>query len=254
MDENKNEILEEGMETPVEEIVEEAENEISEEAEELIADEAQEVEDSTEAEKYVDVDLLINEVARLRKANKVLKGVLTAIIAVILAAAVAFGSFKLYKAVYNPYNHMGYYNMSGMSVQDVAEMNDMTVEDIIKELQLPDDVKGDTYYDVIEFLVPVSYMAQMYGADFETLKEAFQLGEHITGDSTWGEALDSMTLLTYMGSEEVVDEFIAEYGFGEEVTSETLWGEVRKTVNKIDYERHLAEMATDVFEDATELQ
>lgn len=260
MDENKNEILEEGTESPVEETVEEAvveteevvAEEVAEEATEEAVDGEEEVEDSTEAEKYVDVNLLIDKIAEIRKKNKILKGVLTAIVAVIVAIALAFGGMQIYKAVYNPYNHMGYYNISGMTIADMAEANNITVEDIIDQLRLPEDVKEDTYFDVVEFLVPVSYMAEMYGADFETLKEAFSLGEHITSKSTWGEALDSMTLLTYLGSEEVVEEFIAEYGLGEDVTSETLWGDVRKTVNKIDYERHLAEMATEVIEEVTE--
>lgn len=259
MDENKNEILEEGteslpeeMEEVVEETVEEAVEEITEEAEE-------EVEDSTEAEKYIDTGLLLDEVADLRmenealkKTNKTLKGILTAIVAVVVAVALVFGGTKLYKTVYNSYNHMGYYNTSGLSLADVAELNDMTVEEVIDMLGIPEDVKPDTYYDVLEFLIPVSHMAEMYGIDVETMKEAFGFGEEITGSSTWGEALDTMTLLNYWGSEERVEEFKAEYGFGDEVTSETLWGEIRAKANKIDYEKSLAEKATEVVADEGE--
>ncbi len=254
MEENKNEMLEEG--TTAEEAVEEAIEEVTEEmpedaVEELFDNEEQgliEEEDSTEAEKYVDTALLIEEVARLRKVNKALKGVLTGIIAVVLVIALAFGGMTAYKTFYNPYNHMGYYNISGMTLEEVATLSNMTVEEAKDALRLPDDVKGDTYYDVVEFLVPVSYMAEMNGIDVETLKAAFSLDESITGSSTWGEALDTMPLSVYIGDEELIAEFIAEYNLGEEVNGETLWGEVRKTVNKIDYERHLAELATDVTE------
>ncbi len=257
MDENKNEILEEGTESLTEEMEEVAEETVeeAEEAVEEITEEAEdEVEDSTEAEKYVDVKLLIAENAKLKRTNKVLKGILTGIVAIVLVVAIAFGGVNLYKTVYNPYNHMGYYNISGMTIEDVAELNDMTVEEVIEMFSLPEDISPNTYYDVMEFLIPVSYMAEMYGIDVETMKEAFGFGDEITGDSTWGEALDSMTLLTYLGSEELVDEFKADYGFGDEVTSETLWGKVRAKANKIDYERHLAEQATAVEEDITEAE
>ncbi|MBQ8001861.1 MAG: hypothetical protein IJ297_00240 [Clostridia bacterium] len=259
MEENKNEILEEGT-TPSDEVTETVEEAVTEETSQMIEDavtdeenteeleEALFVEDSSEAEKYIDVKLLIAENAALKKANKIMKGVLTTLAALVIAALVIFAGFKVYKAVYNPYNHMGYYNISGMTLEDVAEMNDMTVEEIIAELNLPKDIKADTYYDVIEYLVPVSTMAEMYGADVETIKSAFQLGDHITADSTWGEALDSMPLSVYFGDDEVLAEVIEEYNLGDNITGETLWGEIRPTINKIDYERHLAEQATDVTE------
>ncbi len=255
MDENKNELLEEG--TAAEEAVEEAVEEIAEEAAEEAVEEAIEEaeEDFSEAEKYIDTGLLLDEVAELRmenealrRSNRTLKSVLKAIAAVVIVVALVFGGMAAYKTFYNPYNHMGYYNISGMTLEEVATLSNMTLEEAKDALRLPDDVKGDTYYDVVEFLVPVSYMAEMNGIDVETLKAAFSLDESITGSSTWGEALDTMPLSIYVGDEELLAEFIAEYNLGEEVNGETLWGEVRKTVNKIEYERHLAEMATDVTE------
>ncbi|MBQ3110636.1 MAG: hypothetical protein IJC69_05795 [Clostridia bacterium] len=261
MDENKNnELLEEGVEEAVEaaeEVLEEAVEAVEDAVDEAVEEiaEGQEVEDSTEAEKYIDTMLLIDEVTELKieneklsRTNKALKGVLKAIVAIVIIAALAFGGMKAYKTFYNPYNHMGYYNISGMTLESVAEMNNMSVEQARRMLQLPDDVKGDTYYDVVQFLVPVSYMTEMYGMSVEEMKEAFSLGEEITAESTWGEALDTMPLKIYLGSEEAVSEFVAEYNLGDDVTADTLWGEVRKTVNKIDYERYLAESATDVTE------
>ena len=265
MEENKNnEILEVGTVTAeeaveeVEETVEEAVEELEEAAEakeatEEIEEYDEEVEDSTEAEKYIDTNLLLDEVAELRvenealrKSNKVLKGVLKSIVAVVIAVALVFGGMTAYKTFYNPYNHMGYYNISGMTLEEVAEMNGMSVEEVKSMLHLPEDVKGDTYYDVIDFLVPVSYMTEMYGMSVEELKATLSLGDEITGESTWGEALDTMPLEVYVGGEEAVAEFVAEYNLGDDVTGDTLWGEIRKTVNKIDYERYLAESATDV--------
>lgn len=257
MDENKD-IIEETLEEAVEETSEAAEEAIAEEVEETeaVVEEALEeaVEEAEEAveEEVVDpyVAVLLKKIKSLKLANRIM----AAILAIIACVGLVFGGIKVYENVYNPYNHMGYYNMSGMTIADVAEMNSMTVDEVISQLNLPRDVKPNTYYDVVEFLVPVSTMAGMYGADVETLKEAFGFGAEITGESTWGEALDSMKLVDYVGSEELVEEIIAEYNLDDSVTVDTLWGEIRPIVNKIDYERYLAEQATDALEDVTEIQ
>ncbi len=256
MEENKNEILEEGT-VPESQTVEEVSVEteqlienavIGEEAEEEL-EEALFVEDSSEAEKYIDVKLLIAENAALKKANKIMKSIIATVVALALAFAIGFAGFKVYKAVYNPYNHMGYYNISGMTLDDFAEQIGLSVEEVIEQFELPEDIKPDTYYDVIEYLIPVSYMAQMqFGVDAEALIQAFELGDEITGESTWGEALDTMPLRIYYGDEEYLNEAIAEYNLGDDVTGDTLWGEVRPIINKIEYERHLAQMATDETE------
>lgn len=264
MEENKNELLEEGT-TPDAETVEETtdavEEEVLEEAAETFEtdedveevesfdEESLEEEDTTEAEKYIDVKLLIAENAALKKANKLMKGIIAAIVAIALAFAIGFGGYKVYKTVYNPYNHMGYYNISGMTLDDFAEQIGMSVEEVVEEFQLPEDIKPDTYYDVVEYLIPVDYVAQMqFGVDAETVIQAFELGDEITGESTWGDALDTMPLRVYYGDEELLNEAIAEYNLGDDVTGDTLWGEVRPIVNKIEYERYLAQKAMDATE------
>lgn len=266
MDENKNEILEDGAESPVEES--EDVNETTEAAENVLedalvndytadTDNEEDAESSEDAEQYISKEMLLDEVivlrsknAALKKSNKTMKITLTAIAAAVICAVLIFTGIAVYKYVYNPYNHLGYYNISGMTLADVAEQNDMSLEEIRFELRLPDDVKADTYWDAVEFIVPASYMAQVqYGVDFETIKQAFQFGDEITGMSTWGEAMDTMPLSVYCGSEEDVAEFVREYSLGDNVTGETLWGEVRKQVNKKQYEEYLAQQAT---EDVTE--
>lgn len=257
MDENKNvseEIVEEAAEETVEAAEEVAVKEAVEESAEAVTEEAadeaeafeegvvsfEEEEDSSEAEKYVSVERLIDENARLKTVNKILSGCL----AVIAAVAIIFSVMKLAGNFYNPYNHMGYPNFSGMTVDDFAEMYGFTLDEIKEEYNLPDDVKGDTYFDVIEYLIPVGTMADNYGVDFETMKEAFQFSDDITPESTWGEAYDSIPLSILVGEGEEFEEFKENYGFGDEITTETPWGKVRKKVLKQDYEEYLAEQAT----------
>ena len=146
MDENKNELLEETSEvTPdAEEIVEElAETEVA--VEEIESEmEFAEVEDNTEAEKYISKDLLLDEVIELRTLNKVLekknrtKNILLGIIlgAIgILAAVLCVVS--IYSSTYNPYNHMGYSNYTGETIQSVADNEGISVKEIIDTYDLP---------------------------------------------------------------------------------------------------------------------
>ncbi len=262
MDENKKDILEE-LEDGTEEVSEETEDretELLEDAYEALDDMGDDVEEETEsseAEQYVDVKLLIDEVAVLRRQNKLMKRIFKAMAAVVVAVALFFGGVTAYRTFYNPYNNMGYYNMSEMTFADFSEMSGVSMEEAIIMYGLPEDLKADTYYDVVEFLIPLSYMAKINGVDVAVVKEVFGFGEEITDESTWGEALDSLTIDKYIelsGMEQTVEELISEYGLKSTVTGETLWGEVRGKINKVEYERFMAEKATEAEMDVTEAE
>lgn len=221
-----------------EDSVEEAVEEMAEELEEAIEDSILE-EDSSEAEKYVSVTELINQVSSLKKKKLVWK-----IIAIVLAVVVlAGGVCSLVGAVkaYNPYNNMGYPNLSGLTVGNMTKFYGITMEDIIEEYSLPDDVKEDTYYDVIQYLAPTSMVIEMYGMDFETAKETLKFADSITPETPWGVAEDSMPLSVIIGDDEAaLNEFIEHYSLKGDITGDTLWGKVRKQVLKKDYEDSLA--------------
>ena len=265
MDENKKETIEELSETVEEndsnvveevdlvaeatentETVEDEFAEDEEEAEEILDEEDLEEdleEDSSEAEKYVQVKLLIDQVNALKKKNRILSLIIVAICVV----AIAFGGVKLFGELYNPYNHMGYPNYSGLTLGEFAQQQGISVEEFKSMYNLPDDVKENTNFDAVQYIIPVSKMAEMNGVDFATMKEVFQFSDEITPDSTWGEAYDSIKLSVLFGEEEL-KELKETYGLDESVTLDTTWGEIRRTVDKIEYEKYLTETATDATE------
>lgn len=198
------------------EIVEEAEELAGEVAGEEISEEAQEV-----------FDYAVKETACRGGAGKTV-----AIVIVIIAvlAAAGYGVFKYMTR--NPYNDMGYINVSGRTIKDVAEQAGYaSVEEFLAEYGLPADMPEDTDESAAYYSIPARKIAEMYGMDVASLKEMLGLGDDVTEDTPWGEAEGKATLGKYIG-EENLDAFKEEYGLGEDVTADTLWSEVRNTVDQ----------------------
>lgn len=233
--ETVSESAEEAEEEAVSEPVEEALDETVSESDEETGEEAVPEEDAAEPEAV--------EVPKKKKAF--VPFIIIAVGIVVLASAFFIG----YKMTYNPYNHMGYINVSGKTVGDIAEEYGMTLEEFLAEYDLPADMRADTEEAAASYMIPISNIIANYGIDFETFAEYYGFDESVTADTPWGEALDSMTLSNMVG-EENLEEFIEEYELGDKVTGETKWGEVRRKVDKISYAKQQeAATAEDVVSD-----
>lgn len=237
--ENKN-LFEETEETVAEEtteVVEEVAEEVVEEATEDAYEEAGE-----EAEEAVEEAYEMEEaVAEVNPLEAKLKKVKTsAIIAWVLVAILALFDFGYYYTqIYNKYNHMGYLDINGMTIGDVAASSGMSFEEFKEQYGLPADMKKSTNMNAAQNLIPVKKMLEMYNSDLETLRDRYHFSEEITEDNTWGQALESMALRDYVG-EDYFEEFKTEYALGEEITLDTKWGEIREIVEKKQYEDRIA--------------
>ncbi len=236
--------------TPVEETTEEmveevAAEEVVEEAADDVLEGAEEVLEETFDEVFEDEDIIVDAEEIVDFANEVKTkggaGKVVAIIVVIVAilAAAGFGVFKYLTR--NPYNEMGYVNVSGRTVEEVATSVGMTLDEFLADYGLPADMPADTEEAAAFYNIPVSKIAEMYGMDMATIKEMLGLGDDITENTPWGEAEGKSPLKKYVG-EENLESFKAEYGLGEDVTGETLWGEVRNIVDQKTLEKQQAEM------------
>lgn len=134
------------------------------------------------------------------------------------------------ESTYNKYNRMGYIDVSGKTIEDIAKESDMTVEEFLEEYDLPADMPKDTNETAAFYTIPVSRMAEMYEMDFSEMKEALQWGDEITETSTWGEAEGLTKVGIYVG-EENLDSFKEYYGLGDEVTADTLCKDIRNIVD-----------------------
>lgn len=245
--------------TPVEETTEEmvedvAAEEVVEEAvaEELVSEEtaddllegAEDILEETFDEVFEDEDMIVDaeEIVDFAKEAKTKGGAgkIVAIIVVVVAilAAAGFGVFKYLTR--NPYNEMGYINVSGRTVEDVATSVGMVLDEFLAEYGLPADMPADTEEAAAFYNIPVSKIAEMYGMDMATIKEMLGLGDDVTENTPWGEAEGKSPIKKYVG-EENIESFKAEYGLGEDVTGDTLWGEVRNIVDQKTLEKQQAE-------------
>lgn len=220
MDENKNL---ENIEEVTEDVVETAE-EVVEEVTDATIEVAEEI---TEAVEEVVENL--EEVAQepVVEVKKSKSGVVMAIILVVAIVAAACVWFFMPK---NPYNKLGYVDISGKTVQDLADQMGVPLADFLAQYELPADMPADTTESAAYYSIPVKIMAQMFGMDFATMKETLHFPEEVTEETTWGEAEGLVLLKDYVG-EENLDAFKEQYGFGDEVTLETQWKDVRTAVD-----------------------
>lgn len=264
MDENKDILNDEG-EAPVDDAAEEAlkaveavEEMVSEPAEEAkedaVSESAEETSEETASDPFEEAvaeaapEENAAELEVPKKKKSFVPFVIIAAGIVVLAAALFIG----YKMTYNPYNHMGYINVSGKTIGDIAEEYGMTLDEFLAEYGLPADMRADTEETAASYMIPISKIIANYGIDFETFAEYYGFDESVTADTPWGEALDSMSLNDMVG-EENLEEFIEEYELGDKVTGETKWGEVRRTVDKINYAKQQeAATAEDVVADESD--
>lgn len=245
MDENKNyENTEETVEETAEEIVEEtAAEETAEIAEEPVSEEtAEPMEEEYTAEPTAEPE-------EIKKGSKV--GVILAVCAavIVIAAAVVTQGDKYYGMfTANKYNR-GFINVSGMTIKDVLNGSDKA--EFLKEYGMPEDMPENTYIEAVQYRMPLSKMAEMYGMDVEQLKTELDLDASVTGETPIGEIEDNMTLEDRVGAEQF-EQFKTHYGLGDDVTLQTKWKDVKQTVNKADKKKNdEKKKSTDASADAS---
>ena len=145
-----------------------------------------------------------------------------------------------YKTLHNPYNYMGYIDVSGRTLVQVANDSGYGLADLIAQYNLPADMPGSTSESSAYYNIPCKKIAEMYGMDFAALKEMLKLGDDITEDTTWGVAEGETTVGSYVG-EDSLGEFKKQYGFGDEVTAETKMKEVRNAMDQQSRDARIAE-------------
>lgn len=242
MEENKNlenELTEEVTEeVAAEEVVEEIVEEVAEEAT-LVEETAEEaIEEATEAvaEAVEELEATEEIPEEVKPGSK--KG---AIIAIVVALVIIIAAVVTSTMSFNKYNKLGYVDISGKTIQDIADAQGITLAEFLEAYHLPSDMPGDTTEANAYYSIPTGIVAEMNGLDFATLKAMLKFQDDVTEETPWGIAEGGILLADYIGGADKVDAFKAQYGFGDEVTAETPWGELRNTVDTIELENRKAE-------------
>ena len=226
MEENKN-LENEIMEETAEEVTEEV-TEVAEETAEVIEEAIDEVAEVVEEE----VDETVETVEPVEEMPK--KGSKTGAIIVVLVAAIIIVLAVVTSTMdFNKYNKLGYVDISGKTVQDIADAEGITLAEFLEQYKLPSDMPGNTTEAAAYYSIPTGVIAEMNGLTFDTLKTMFKIPDTVTEETLWGEAEGSIRLADYIGGEEKLDAFKQKYGFGDEVTADTPWGELRNTVDLV---------------------
>ena len=167
-------------------------------------------------------------------------GKVAAIVILVIAILAVIGVCVYKQLTRNPYNELGYINVSGRTIGEVAEAAGYaTVDEFLAEYSLPADMPADTEESAAYYSIPTRKIAEMYGMEVDELKELLGLGDDVTEETPWGEAEGKAPLGKYIG-EAYLDQFKEKYGLGDEVTADTLWGEVRNTVDQKTLEQQQA--------------
>lgn len=145
-------------------------------------------------------------------------------------------------AEYNKYNEMDAINIYNGTLQDVADTNQVTVDELKVSLGLPEDMPADTNEAIAIGLIPMGKMAENNGVAFsDMLKQIapqYKGETEITAQTPCHEVENFISLKDYYAGVDI-NELIAQLGLPEDVTEDTLYGDVR-----IQLERKLLEMTS----------
>jgi predicted Holliday junction resolvase-like endonuclease len=146
----------------------------------------------SEAAEYSAEEVIYEEPKMEEPVEKKKKHMKTgAVVAITAAATVAVCAIALFvcaKFFYNPYNSNCKYLPT---LKDYAKYNNMTVDKVKEEYQLPKDMPDSTYWSVSSLYIPLSYIMQSQSVDLATIISQYQLPEEcsskVTESTTIGE-------------------------------------------------------------------
>ena len=237
MDENKN-FNEENLEETIPETVEKAEEaieEVIEKAEETVEEVIEEAEDAVEEvlEKAEEIEAKIPQPIKKNKKLGAIIAIVVAVLAVVIGAVTSQMDF-------NKYNNLGYINVSGQTVQDVLDVQNMELSEFLEMYGLPEDMPATTYIESAQYLMTMDKFAEIVGLSLDEVKTTLKMPEHVTGDFTFGDAEGEILLKDYVG-EENIENVKVQYGLDSSVNGETKWGDVRNHIHQVQYDVRLAE-------------
>ncbi len=224
---------------------------IPENAEEVKEEAVETQETETEAVEAETADVEAEAVEVTETAARPKKKVLAAV-AVIAAVVIVAAAMITSKIEFNKYNKLGYVNISGKTIQDLIDSQDMELSEFLEMYGLPEDMPADTTESAAYYSIPVGKIAEMYGMDFDTLKTTLNIPGEITEDVAWGIAEGEIALADYVGADNV-ESFKTQYGLDASVTGETKWKELRNTVDTKQKEaREAQEAASETTKDSAD--
>lgn len=236
---NENEELEnQEPETTDNDVVEEAAQDVEEEIaakESVLGVNAEQAVDGVgePAVQFAQAEQIVTEDMGKKSAAPIIIG----IVAVLVVIAIAIGAYLFINR--NPYNRMGYINVSGKTIGEVAESLGKDLDEFLAEFELPAKMPADTTEAAAYYTIPASKIAEINGLELDQLKTMLKLDDTVNEKTPWGEAEGNIKLADYIGGDDYVEEFKEFYSLQDTVTGETLWKDIRNQVDQYNLEQRL---------------
>lgn len=176
-------------------------------------------------------------------------------IIIVLTLIVAALAYFLFGNRGNKYNKLGYVNVSGRTIQEIADSAGIELKDFLSEYSLPEDMPGDTFEINAIYNMPAKvYLQNMIGIGFDDMKQAMNIPEETTPtepktliekiksifvkekpqqideNTPWYIVEGELTVSDYSGGS--IDQFKEYYGLGDDVTGETKLKEIQDQINQ----------------------
>ena len=207
--------------------------------EEEIVEATEEVAEVEATEEVVEEVPATEEVAAEEPVAKKKGSKAGAIIAVIVAIIVIAAAVVTSTMDFNKYNKLGYVDISGKTIGELATEQGISLEEFLATYSLPEDMPENTTEAAAYYSIPVGKIAEMYGMDLAAMKEQLKLGDDVVAETPWGVAEGEVLVVDYIGAENI-DAFKEQYGFGDEVNDQTKWKEIRNIVDQVQKDARIA--------------
>ncbi|MBO5060679.1 MAG: copper amine oxidase N-terminal domain-containing protein [Clostridia bacterium] len=139
-------------------------------------------------------------------------------------------------AEYNKYNELDYVNAYNMTLQDIADDAEMTVEEFKEYFGLPEDMPADTNETAAYSYITVEKMAELHQINLDEAIAEMKMyckGDfEITKDTLYKDVEDNMPIKNYIGDIDFED-FKAVFELDNELTEDSMFGKIRTKLQRI---------------------
>jgi len=159
----------------------------------------------------------------------------------------------------NQYNEM-YVDIYGITLQNMADAEGLTLKEYIEKYQLPSDMPGDTNSNAVENMIPIGLKVKELGPYLDGMKKTFGINPNVsnfelykvmnglpaevTEDTPVGEAKGMGQMKYIVKDEAELEEYKEKYGLGDDVTMDTYYKDVRNDIDLSKKEKFEKQMST----------
>jgi len=152
----------------------------------------------------------------------------------IIVAGILMATSVCSNAQRNPYNEMDVINRSNGTIEDLANVRGVSVEEFKKSWGLPEDMPADTNETIALEFVPLKYFATANGMSVEEAVGGYNMIlEDVNENSLMKDIKDKLTVGdSFLGDDYGIDEFRSDLGIDIDINEDTPYRVVENYINR----------------------